>query len=443
MPSLIKLIGTRGSSFEVTEDSYGNISHPKTIYSTVAPTASDTHPAGTRWLDSTTGTFYDTHGAGRWRQPSDKYGKFGAFWSATGRQNEIVDIAGGQTHQTILALPGNFQAVRLAFCNSHSSAITLSGAVVAPSESIADLTLPTGSFETVTFGGSGSVSLPAGQDYNPSITLSDWIPVESMARTDGDGFLLYARAYFSGDVVPGSYLAVGLLSPVLRRFRVSGNNLAGSFGSTAYYAFTAIAQVQTLSKTRQITIAASGDSITAGGGSGASPNGNSWLQKAKEAITNSTRPVTALNWGFHGATPQLYAQAAINLIDSGIKPDILIYSPFSPNGGTPDASKIAERRYWMLRVIEKCESSGIKPILSTGIANTALGWDSTADGFRLALNQEIREMGLPFIDFASVMGDGATPERIPAAFTTDGTHPNDAGYTAMSAVAIPVIQAFT
>lgn len=71
MPSLIKLIGTRGSSFEVTEDSYGNISHPKTIYSTVAPTLSDTHPAGTRWLDSVTGTEYRSVGGGAWRRDSE------------------------------------------------------------------------------------------------------------------------------------------------------------------------------------------------------------------------------------------------------------------------------------------------------------------------------------------------------------------------------------
>ena len=207
-----------------------------------------------------------------------------------------VSVAPAQTTQFTLgedfSLDGRFIAIQLILANP-AAAVTLPSVRVAPSATAASVTTPrdgsggTVTWSTVTCGGSASCSLPAGSAAQPSLTLSDPLPIQSLARTDGGKFsLLYTRLLTPATNASwqAGYLSSGMGSLDLTAYATaSGGRSVGLYygggdfvssqaaanvlvdsnavlGSTYSY----VAGVRYLSPDRVVTIMGCGDSLTAG-----------------------------------------------------------------------------------------------------------------------------------------------------------------------------------
>ena len=116
----------------------------------------------------------------------------------------------------------------------------------------------------------------------------------------------------------------------------------------------------------------------------------------------------------------------------------MVYSPFSPNDGTPTAITTAAEQASLDDVIAAIRGYANKTALWTPCPNTSLSWDATADGSRLAFRDAIKAYapGIPVADFEPILSDGETPARYATGLSSDGLHPNETG----AGNCVPVLQ---
>lgn len=370
-------------------------------------------------------------------------------------------IGDGFTFHVCAATESHFDAVRLVLFNSRDVTVDVASCAAAVTNSSATNSTrdATGSWVPITFNGSTSVTLPVRySQYSPSITKSDWVQLNSIDRIDANGVLplVMFRCYvpatttdygFAGADDLSSLANDATNSSVLRRVwysyrqQVDGITTPSNFTSTTAQTGNFITCFEYITRRVGINVMGIGDSITLGFG-GTPTTAGGWGHKLCTALSTVDRPVSWVCSGYYAQQSYLFGLRAMNVLDN-FTPDILFYSPFSPNDGTPDNNTVAKCRYWMGRVLDKCRENGIFPILTTPCPNTASGWNASADAARLALKAHILEVAqksnIPVVDFDAILSDGATPARFQASLTTDNIHPNNAGYIAMGAAAqIPV-----
>lgn len=344
-------------------------------------------------------------------------------------------------HET-MSVDCEFDAVQLVIQNVESSSYTLGGAVVGVSSNITDNVTPTGGWVACTW---PSLTIPARIAANrPSITLSDIINLSSLAPTDGSYPYLMVRTYCAtgGYSVTGANAAMAQNAQYQGRYFVSYRDGTGDYATTNQAAFTKgtaqnlchVTGVIFYSRGRVVSVLGVGDSITQGSGvTGESQNG--WGPRACAAVSTAAMPVLWSNFGVASQTTAQYFARLETALSAGIRPQIVVYSPFSPNDGTPSQTTVNAQRAYLARFYALADEYRFIPVITTGCPNTAAAWNATADNFRKAFNAELLELrnqGRIVVDFASVLGDGATPERFIPAMTEDGTHPGGAGYAAMA-----------
>ena len=153
----------------------------------------------------------------------------------TRRHHNSYGVAAGpdRTWHTLYALESTFDIVRLGFTYDAATDCTVAGAAIAPSASVNDDINPvdaTGGpvgWTRVTFGNRGldrdygaqlatppppdpvgSIMLnkpPDGDDQKMPVTWSDWVPVSSLSRADGETLpLLMVRANLTGSPRPAA-----------------------------------------------------------------------------------------------------------------------------------------------------------------------------------------------------------------------------------------------
>lgn len=372
------------------------------------------------------------------------------------------DTGLNRTYLTGIALEQHFDAVRIGFYNANTAtAATLKCAVAvgpdASNKTGAGLTWING-----TFAGAATVTPAAASDAaNPPLTWTDWIAINSVPRTDGGKFpLLYVESFVASGggntTVHGTAGSIATITndPAGRigwTFSVTGDSVGATVSSPARDV-TNFGVIQYLARGKVITVAAFGDSITAG--SSAVRAYQSWAYKACAQLSdNYGMSIQYANCGWAGqTTAQILTRLTYNL--PLMTPDVVLIPAFSPNDASPPtAASIAAQRSNLVQAVNLCRQYGAIPIIWTGIPKSATAttaaWTQVADDLRKALNASVlNEYGTAMItmDLASVMGDGSSPERIrsaalgyPADLSTDWLHPNDAGYEAMAAVAAPQI----
>ena len=182
---------------------------------------------------------------------------------------------------------------------------------------------------------------------------------------------------------------------------------------------------------RTVYILADGDSIQRG--QGATNNRNKWAFLCESLPEN----VHAINAGVPGAGLQTRNAAFFTARRIAGRKQIWmanwgsnnIASPTNSTGqalfGTSDANG-------MRLNIANAKAAGFVPIIETIIQRS--NYDSSQNAERATYNQLLRDNAAPLGYFLIDYGDTVYP-------TTDGTHPTSAGYQAMAAVALPVIQA--
>ncbi|MFF3245963.1 RICIN domain-containing protein [Streptomyces sp. NPDC002870] len=298
-----------------------------------------------------------------------------------------------------------------------------------------------GTHHTVTFNGSASVTIPAGQDV-----ASDPIPMDVAANTDQ---LVSLH-------LPGTPVGTTWHEEAQQDAWVStvGNNVTddglGNY-PTKKWSWFFLEGLDVISSTATGTLVCVGDSITDGVGStwGANRRWPDYLALRMnsapggptlgvvDAGIGSNRVLTDVN----GNNPSLQTRFDHDVLGQpNVKSVILlegindIGSNLGSNGSTPLTATDLENG--MQKVIDKAHAVGVKIIGGTILPYEGAGY-YTADGekVRQAVNQWIRTSGAfdGVIDFDKAMQDPGNPRALNDAYDSgDNLHPNDAGYQAMA-----------
>lgn len=130
-----------------------------------------------------------------------------------------------------------------------------------------------------------------------------------------------------------------------------------------------------------------------------------------------------------------------------LDPDIVVIG-FGTNDIAENAGPYDEQRTMgnLKTMVELAQANGVRPILTSCLPAKSLFWNKNVTNSMKKirhLNELIRayaeEKGLDYVDYfeATVSSDGAGMRQD---FTTDGVHPNAAGYRAMQKVVEPFLK---
>lgn len=357
--------------------------------------------------------------------------------------------AAGYTYQTIMASEAPFNAVRIGLLNGEGGVVNVSKVIAGVRGSI---TTGAAAWSAVKFAGADAVSLPSKLGTNrPSVTWSDWILLQSVARNDGLGTLpllyvrqLIAAAQTTYSTTPAaddlSWMAAAA-GRVLKTERQNVDAVNTTANWTAGVAQTcAIPMVIEFAHTvRSITVLNVGDSIRLGSPSDIYMPCNGDAYQACAELSSASAPVSLVQAAWGGDSSDYYYNRAVDLINS-LRPDVVLYSPFGVNDGTPVDYRISWELGRLSVVLAAAKSVGAKVVVANGMCNTSLAWNAAADAYRLQLNATLAQMGIPVIDQNSIASDLATPERFKSGASSDGLHPEAAIYTQITPLTKAAIQ---
>lgn len=280
-----------------------------------------------------------------------------------GRFTTAATSGNPHTSQMQFGLEAHFDAVRLIIPNSVGASITgvqaiISAAAQAGANASAAALDPTsvgGSWSTVTFGGSSTVTLAAGTSLDAvSWTVSDWIRCSSLPRSDGGTQpLLTVRILIPGANAnrPGWYFGSltnweteALVNGRIRRFRSQANtdgvntpaNFTGS--SISNYNCTPV-YVQYLSRKTGLTVMVVGDSIFEGSGV-ASRRG--WQFIGRDLVSTTELPIELCTVSIAGANSATWLARLASIIGT-VNPDYVVVPAYevsdqaTPMDGTGQA----------------------------------------------------------------------------------------------------------
>ena len=374
---------------------------------------------------------------------------------------------------TLLTTEDDFDLVRFVFGNDTAAVSVVNNVIFAPTAAPNDGVNPIdGSgaavpWKQVTFNGNGAdltpsqtptgatiaISIPASSNANvPTRVFSDWMRVSSLPRSDGGAQrLLMFRQYTATGGTSRTPFAQSTMQPWLApttnkgrieqsyvMFNVDAVSVPAAFTASVPYWFVAPLAMQYYGRTRGVTLAVYGDSITAGAHSQADRTG--WPFLAMVALSTPTRPVQLFNQGWSGQTgPNIYLNAMATVPIA--RPDVVCVVTWTPNDQPPTQATADLSWAHAIEVAELARSTGAVPILVTPIPSNGL--TVAQDAIRLGIvarTNAAAASGALVVDMNAVVSDGATPAHILPAFDSgDHIHPNDAGYAAMARAANPVI----
>ncbi|MCV7416427.1 SGNH/GDSL hydrolase family protein [Mycolicibacterium litorale] len=379
-----------------------------------------------------------------------------------GRVGSINNMT-SKTYQATYELVGSFDAVRVIFgSDDEENSVKVTEAIVSAPSSADDLNNSNGAWSRVTSQGETEFSISSAPHENgqTAYTVSDWLPLTSVDRTDGAGFpLVSVRARMA----PTSALPVlgngkddftnwASRSDGGRKFwwrEQEGDHVSdpSGFASSVNRSQSPIFGIQYLCSGRVVTVAAVGDSITEGRGSYIGEGFILPLLEKLNSDSNSTKYEYA-NFGWSGQNPAQYTERALRLLDSELKPDVLIFPAGSPNPASAGAltdeavSKIAVGRD---SVVAAAQDQGVVPLIWTWLpTNATVRSYGTTDARRVAYNSELLQLapnGLLVADVAEPLSGPVVGGQVQMAegLSKDGIHPNDAGNAVIGVAVEPAL----
>lgn len=169
-------------------------------------------------------------------------------------------------------------------------------------------------------------------------TVSDVILLPPVARTDGGTKpILVVRAYFSAnaalpvvgngtdDFTNWATRTDGRIW-AMRAMTGDGVGTPSSWTSTTNISQSPIVGIRYLSRGKVVNVMGVGDSITDGRGA---MLGEGFILPAVEQLSTDALAIEYSNCGWSGQTQQMFAERAIDILQSEIKPDVLC-SPATP-----------------------------------------------------------------------------------------------------------------
>ena len=370
-----------------------------------------------------------------------------------------VDNTAGNTFQITAELQADFDAVRPIFASTDTNISHAIRMVSASSPtSAADLNNSSGTWIQGLKAGLGRVYAGVAPAVNRIFyTTTDWIYLPSQARTDGGKKpLVSIRAFFNASSTLPAY-GNGTDSFTNWATRTDGRKwvarqqsglhvtTTAGFTSTTNLSQSPIVGVQYLTRGKVITVAAVGDSITDGRGTYL---GEGFVMPAVEALSTPRVAIEYMNCGWSGQNMAIFAERAIDILESDVRPDIMVMPAGSPNDtpGTITQSQIDGMRAQRARVQQAARAAGVPIVLWTWLpTNSDVRPYGASDSLRTAYNAEVlaqdsREF---IVADTSTAFSGATvggQVQIASGLATDGIHPNDAGNSALTPLIRAAIQ---
>ena len=374
-----------------------------------------------------------------------------------------LDNSVSKTFQVTMAVNQHFDAIRVIIANNITNSapymLTCKASVIADAS---DLNNSSGTWVSVFSSGLQNTPMPISPAPDRvSYGFSDWTPLKSIARTDGGVLpLVTIRGIFDGlATLPvygtGDDLTNWATKPdgniwVARQQDGNFVTTTTGFTSTTNLSQSPIIGIQYLSRGKVITVMGVGDSITEGRGT---YFGEGFILPSVQSISNSANvAMQYANLGWSGQTTSVYCARALEMLDTPLKPDVLIIPVGSPNDQN---STLTDADIQLMSgnrgaVIAKCKEVGTIPILWTWLpSNSAQKPYGTSDALRVTENsqvmQEITNNKFNGFDASSVVSGSVVVGQVQFApfATTDGLHPNDAGNQAISNLLTPVLRQVT
>jgi lysophospholipase L1-like esterase len=322
------------------------------------------------------------------------------------------------------------QRIRLRFSNLFGdSALVLAGVHIARPAS--DGTVDLSSDRALAFGGLSRVTIPAGQSVLSDAIDYDVEPLADLAVTMQIANIGVAVTGHPGSRMT-SYFQTG--------DHVSAVTIPNAVTTDHWYI---LASLEVVARDAASAIAALGNSITDGRGSGTNKN-NRWTDNlARRLLANpATARIAVLNEGLGGNAvirgglgPPALARLDRDVLNQlGVRWLIVLEGVNDIGGSSPTATAtIADELIAAYKqIIARARVRGIRVYGATILPFGGSMYDSAEhEAARQAVNQWIRTSGAydAVIDLDAALRDPANPKRLlPDADTGDHLHPNEHGY---------------
>lgn len=290
----------------------------------------------------------------------------------------------------------------------------------------------------------------SGNDIVPGVLVSNFIPDSSVERIDGGTCYLHqfrtycAGAWSKGAVVGGALATFNAWSgsnglqfasrnPVGDLTTTVGSSTANPMDIGGSVSPNGVIFVYEDKSTSLVCV---GDSLVKG--HLATIDGLSWPYIAARDASTSSREVTCFNHAWTGQTHDTSIKIGKALINAGMRPTFLAFTGFSGNDATQGnyIQSVWDTDYIRTSdMVEFCKKNNVIPIIINRAASNY--FTATENTRRIAHNARLQNLVPPmqYIDVDSVItaSDGTTikPEHL----GSDGSHYNDAGYTAIGVMA--------
>lgn len=308
---------------------------------------------------------------------------------------------------------------------------------------------------TVTTGGLSQFDLVAApvlaKEYSETIT--DWIDMRSIPRADGGTRPLIMWRLEHDGSVNGNWTRASA-------FDRWASEAIGQPWYRVMRGMTGTSVVTTLTNALTITSngilvfpefdydvpvetwLAVGDSNTENANGNAIGAYGTWPFIAAYTLSTPSKPIQLVNAGISGGTSTEFSNNGVIEI-SRVKPDKVFYTPTSPNDGTYSATTAAVETMRLAAIRDACWQVGARLFIVSGIVNSNVA-TSAQDAFRLLLSSYADTLaaqgGCVHINLETLLGTGASPNRINAAYNAgDNIHINAAGNAAMATAVISAV----
>lgn len=375
-------------------------------------------------------------------------------------------VSTGYSFKTVQSVPVGYTRVRAILRNASTTATAIAKAGFSPSESLANGSTPTvgglashALSQPFLFGGSDTVTLPIASAAGvPSLTVSDWLNVSSLTRTDAtDGTALaYAVRYLGSSTGVGySQLGNGVgpyiesLAGSKHRVRVyeypvdAVANPAGFPTTTSQGSnwvpieleFDYISPVRSVMQAGDSTKVGQGNTVFAG---------PIWLAAAQLDSINKIIGVDSIaQQGRTAANTWLQVQA----IMANTKIDTLYIQPFSVNDTLNYSGSSAATLARVDSIISACAAAGTNLVLETPLPIIAAGGAGVVGAELTALNtmhDYIMSKQSNIVQCLDMAGlhDPSNPGVWSSTYGSDKYHPNPTGYVFQGNQLFAALQAF-
>jgi len=372
---------------------------------------------------------------------------------------QIQNSAGvlGSTLHATYEIPFDFVGLRIHVENMASTAqISQLAAVAVSNDAIAAPFTPSGSFVNALFGGAASFSTTActsGAGTNDAVstdTVSDWITLSSIPRTDGGtGRLLAIRQYVpsAGNTtcnrVDIANTGIALAVTKVKSYYKSGDFVttpAGFTGATEWGMAPAI-WFEFLTASGVITFIPGGDSTIQGSDGGPMPNVGGGPRLASELLYGK---IALCNQGWASSPTTAFFPNVIAKIQA-VRPTVASFTPWSPNDSDKYTQAGVDRcKVLAMRFLQECQKVGTTPILCT--PNPVNSISEASEGFRRQIVEFVKTAceakGVILADRDAIYTDySTTAGGYKAGLFATPLHPNATGYALEAAqVWVPIFQ---